>query len=91
MPHASYPKQSVDLLEIIVTSGGARITDDLEAALVPKGTDRSTAVFSDCETVDGRFGMVLPGTLEAGQYEVWAKFTDVTLRPWIPCGTVELY
>lgn len=87
-----YPHDSIEVIPVEVSAGGARITTGVQIGLLPTGTSRAGITWTEPVTAGNRFGYWNDGTLDPGVYEVWAKVDAANDEvPLIPCGIITLY
>lgn len=89
--NTQYPKESVELVGVEVTSAGARVLTGVALGLLPDGDERDTIVWETPTQIGQRWGLLLNGTRTAGKYEVWAKVTTTDEVAWISGGVITLY
>lgn len=90
----AWPKETIELVEVVVSYSGARIPPAELFFALTLGPDRTAAIFTPAVIdEDGRVGVQLDGTRDAGRYWIWAKHVkpgDADI-PLIECGFITLY
>jgi hypothetical protein len=84
----SYPRETVELVPVVVTVDGVPVTENVQLALTGVYGERPSA-WSD-PVVAGDDSGVLISALDPGVYRVWAKVTDSPEVPVVECGSFRV-
>jgi len=83
-----FPRESKELVAVTVTESGASVTA-FELTLTPAGA-RPTSGWAAATVVGTSRGYLLPGTLDDGNYTLWARVTDDPEAVVIEVARIEL-
>ena len=89
----SYPRETVELVSVVVTVDGTPVTENVQVAVTPAYDGTRPADWVDATVLGDSIGYML-GALTATAYpatfRVWAKVTDTPEVPVVDCGTFKL-